>query len=113
MIYPHLEVQVWKNRGHDLYGEPVFERIEDERCAPVKLILTATHTTVRTDSAGTKGHAQEITSNTVILVRPGSEIRIDDKLVIHDHPLRVIGRHPRYTVSGRLDHHELQCEAWS
>lgn len=113
MIYPTLPFKLWKRAGSNRYAEPVFAAMPDELCAPVRLSFSQTHTTVRTDSAASKGHAMEQVATVVILVKPGTQAGIDDKLEILGQPLRVIGWHPRFTVRGVLDHVELHCDAWT
>lgn len=111
MIYPHLPIVVFKNKGSNIYGEATYGPPQHgEKCAPVRLRFMAANTTVRTDSAGTRGHAEEEVAQVRILVLPTSKIRIDDKLHILDTPVRVIGREPRFSVSGKLDHYELLCD---
>lgn len=112
MIFPHLPVLVFKKSGFNKYGEPTYAPAKRELCAPVKLTFGVTHTTVRTDSAGSKGNAQEPSAAVVFLVRPGSVITLDDKVEVLGNPLRVTGTHQRYTVTGVFDHLEVHCEAW-
>lgn len=113
MIYPTLAVQVWAKAGNDLYGQPRFERQADEKVCPVRLSFTSVTTTVRTDSAGSKGHAREPGATVVVLVRPDTKISLESKLVILGHPLRVLETHPRFTVKGELDHIQVQCGPWA
>lgn len=113
MIFPTLPIEVWLKQGSDRYGQANFVRLGSERVAPVRLSFQTTHTTVRTDSAGTKGHAQEPTAQVVLLALPTTRIAVESKLVVLGHVLRVMERHPRYTVTGVLDHIELHCMAWS
>ena len=112
MIYPTLQIEVQKKAANDLYGQPKYERVAQEKVAPVRLRFKLDKTTVRTDSAGSKGHAQEKAADVVVLVTPNTKIALDDKLIILGNPLRVIETHPRFTVSGKLDHVEVWAEAW-
>lgn len=113
MIYPTLPLQVWAKDGSDLYGQPHFTRLADEKVCPVRLSFTSVTTTVRTDSAGTKGHAREPGATVVVLALPQTKIDLESKLVILGHPLRVLEVHPRFTVRGVLDHIQIHCGPWT
>lgn len=113
MIFPNLRIQVWKLTGTDIYGQPRFFRMPDERCAPVKMQFRAQHTSVRTDSAATHGQAMEGTATVVFLVNPTSKIDITSKIVVNAHTLRVMEIRERHDSFGtRLDHYEVHCDVW-
>ena len=113
MIYPTLKVEVWKRQGTDVFAQAIMVRSPDEKVCPVRLSFISDNTTVRTDSAGSKGHAQEENAKVVILAVPKTRIEIEDRLYIHGHGLRVTQKHPRYTVGGVLDHYEVHCALWA
>lgn len=113
MIYPTLKIELWKATGNDLYGQAVFTRMPDEKVAPVRLSFQAAHTTVRTDSAASRGHAMEQSANVVILARPDTRIAVGDRLVVMGNALKVSETHPRMSVTGTLDHVQVLCVAWS
>jgi hypothetical protein len=113
MIYPTLRIEVWQKRGSDQYAQPKFLKAVREMVCPVRLSFQTGNTTVRTDSAGSKGHAQEPNAQVVILAVPKTKIGIGDKLIINSESLRVVEKHPRYTVTGVLDHHQVHCLAWT
>jgi hypothetical protein len=112
MFNPTLRIELWGKVGNDLYGQPAFAKRGEFKVAPVKLIFTNQHTTVRTDSAGSHGHAQETTADVVLLVPASNTVALDDMLVVLGHRLRVVRIHPRYRVSGQHDHDEVHCDAW-
>jgi hypothetical protein len=113
MIYPTIPTEVWKKAGTDAYAQPKWQKMPGERVAPVRLSFQTDNTTVRTDSAGTKGHAQEFNAQTTVLALPKTKIDIGDKLVIMGYSLRVVEKHPRFTVGGTLDHFQVHCAAWT
>lgn len=113
MIIPTLRIELWRKQGSDLFAQPKFLKMVSERVCPVRLSFQTDNTTVRTDSAGTKGHAQEPSAQVVLLAVPKTQIQIGDKLVVLGHALRVTEKHPRYTVTGVLDHHQLHASAWT
>lgn len=113
MILPTLLIEVWRNVGSDTYGQPQMTRQPSEKACPVKLDFKVETTSVRTDAAASKSRAHERNADVVILVSPKSQITLDDKLVIHGNSLRVTSIHPRYTVTGVLDHYQVECAAWT
>jgi hypothetical protein len=113
MIYPTLPIEIWLQTGNDVFAQPLFEQQPGERVCPVRLSFKTDTTTVRTDSAGSKGHAREPVSQVVILAVPKTRIRMESKLVIMGRPCRVIEIHPRFTVNGVHDHDEIHCSAWT
>jgi plasmid replication initiation protein len=112
MIIPSLLVKRQPAATSDLYGQPQLGAVTWEKVVPIKLKFTAQHTTVRTDSSASHGHAYETTSDVVILAMPRSKINIDDILTIGEYRVVVITKHPRYRVNGRLDHLEIHCAVW-
>lgn len=112
MIYPTLRIEVHRMAGTDRNGQPLMVRQPDQLVCPVRLNFTVQHTTVRTDSSGTHGQAYEETADVSVLARPEANIELDDMLVIMGHKVRVASKHPRFEVTGRLDHIQLKCIAW-
>lgn len=113
MIFPTLNVEVHRSGGTDLYGQAVLTRLADERCAPVRLLFSQQHTTVRTDSAASHGSAMESQATCVLLLLPTTNARIEDMLVVMGHKLRVVERHQRFTPTGLLDHVQIKLLAWA
>lgn len=112
MIFPTLWIGCQTPLGSDVHGQPLLGQLKRERVAPVKLIFDSAHTTVRTDSSGSHGHAYEVTANVVLLALPSSIIAIGDILTVLGNSVQVIERHPRYRVDGVLDHLRIGCTAW-
>jgi hypothetical protein len=112
MIIPTVPVKIWSVTGYDLHAQPVLEAQPDEKICPVRLSYTVERTTVRTDAAASKGHAFESTATVVVLAVSRTKIQKGSRLQILDQTLRVVERHPRFTVSGVLDHYEIHCDAW-
>lgn len=112
MIIPTLLVQVHKQAGFDLRGQPKMTAAAPVLVAPVKVKFTNQHTTVRTDSAGSHGHAEETAADVVLLVKLEARVAPGDMLVISGHKVRVASKHPRYSIAGKLDHYQLDCVAW-
>ena len=112
MIHPTIWVDVYDRKSHDLYGQPKFTVAGRERVCPVMLQFTDQQTTVRTDSSGSHGSARETIAKVRILAVPKTKIQKGDVLGIHGQKVVVTLMHPRYTVTGVLDHYELHCAMW-
>jgi hypothetical protein len=112
MIIPTLSITRQATSGTDVYGQPVLGQVYKERVAPVKLIFKTAHTTVRTDSAASKGRAYEEIDNVIFLSLPTSQIAINDVVTVLGHKVRVDSVHPRIRVNGTLDHIEVHCVGW-
>lgn len=112
MIIPTVKLELLRKSGTDGYGQAKFMAMGVELVAPVRSNFGSTNTTVRTDSAGTKGHAQEEKADVVFLATPWSKVALGDKVLYMGHSLKVDFVHPRYDVSGKLDHKQVTCIAW-
>lgn len=112
MIIPTLRILRQTTQATDVHGQPVLTVGAWELVAPVKLIFSSQHTTVRTDSSGSHGSALEDVSNVVLLALPTSKVKIDDILTILDNKVTVTQTHRRYGVTGALDHIEIHCAIW-
>lgn len=112
MILPTLWVEYQSVQEADIYGQPILSVKKRAKVAPVKLNFQSVHTTVRTDSAGSHGHAYEETADVVLLFLPSSDIALDNIITVLENKVTVVGLHPRYTVTGILDHLEVRCTAW-
>lgn len=112
MIFPTIPVKIWRITGFDLHAQAQMVAEPDEKICPVRLSYKVERTTVRTDAAASKGHAFEDTAQVVILATPKTKIEKDSRLELLGQVLRVVERHPRFTVSGVLDHYEIHCNAW-
>lgn len=110
MIFPTLKILRQQRAGSNLYGEPMLLPPIAEMVCPVKLEFNAQHTTVRTDSSATTGAANETTANVVLLFLPRSAVKVDDILTVQGYHVKVVLRHPRFDITGKLDHLELHCQ---
>ncbi|MCY1200485.1 hypothetical protein D3C71_1681980 [compost metagenome] len=112
MIYPTLWVELLDSTAHDRFGQPMLVSKGRFKVCPVKLIFGEDRTTVRTDSSGSHGSAQETVSDVVVLARPAQKLDTGDVLQILGNRVVIREIHPRYTVLGRHDHNEVRCEGW-
>lgn len=114
MYQPKQTCRLQGNTGlSDIYGQPKPGPWINQQCAIVKLVATDKKTSVRADSSASRGNALELEAHSVILFGPRSPIAMDDVVEIAGLRLRVMGKQPRYSAGGTLDHFEVTLSIWS
>lgn len=110
MVIFGIKCILTKGGGYDLYGERKAGSSTPERCAIVKLVIGQQHSTVRVDSGATRGGADELRADAVLLLPKTSKVAMDDLIAIPSHnvTLRVKSIRPRHSVAGRLDHYQIE-----
>lgn len=113
MFSPNQSCRIRLTSGKsDVRGQPIPGRIIAERCAVVKLLVTNEKSSVRADSSASRGNAQEMEATSIILLSIMTQANIDDIILIAGVELRIKGRHPRFDVTGALDHFEMHAILW-
>ena len=114
MFRPNLTCTIVSASGRtDVYGQPITSTRFKERCAVVKLITKNQKTAVRADSSASRGSARETVADSLILLESSTHAEIDDLIEIAGQTLRVMSKHPRFSVAGNLDHYEITASHWS
>lgn len=104
--------QLQPRKGFDEYGDPSFGPSNRIKCAVVRLARSSTPSSVRADSSGTRGKADQLESDAVILMPPTAEPPMGAKVTILGITLEIVGMQPRLNIMGRLDHYEVSLNAW-
>lgn len=113
MFTPNLDCWITPvSKDANLYGELGKGARKKERCGVVKLRHEIQHSTVRADSSASRGHAEEFTVSNVILLQANTVAVLRSKLEVSGVSMRIMSIFPRYDVSGKLDHYEVQGEVW-
>jgi hypothetical protein len=97
----------------DVYGQPLAATKVREQCAVVRLATTNQKSAVRADSSASRGNAKEIVTDSLILLTARTVANIDDLIDIGGVTLRILSKHPRFSVAGALDHYEITASVWS
>jgi hypothetical protein len=97
----------------DVYGQPLAATKVREQCAVVRLLTTNMKSAVRADSSASRGNAKELVSDSLILLAATTVAGIDDLIEVSGAKLRILSKHPRYSVGGTLDHYEITASVWS
>lgn len=97
----------------DVYGQPLAATKVREQCAVVRLITTNMKSAVRADSSASRGNAKELVGDSLILLTATTAANIDDLIDVGGANLRILSKHPRFSVAGTLDHYEITASVWS
>lgn len=112
MFIPNNHGTLTPHLGTNLYGDERFGQAVVVSCGVVHLNKQITRTTVRTDSSGSHGAAEEFTSRSKILFPAHVRVGTGWKFEMDGYTLRVMTVEPRYNVRGALDHWEADLTAW-
>lgn len=113
MFQPNVLCTLTRASGHtDLYGNPMFDRPIPAKCGIVKLVVGDQNVTVRADSSASRGAAQEVVANAVLLFSPVYKPKSDDIVDVVGFRLKITSVFPRHSVNGQLDHYEVRAMAW-
>lgn len=113
MYLPKTPCLVQHKAGDDVYGRPVFTAWIPERCAVVSLAVSDVQSSVRADSSGSRGNAEEIEAVSVILFGPRTIADRNDIVSIAGFKLLVKGKEPKFSVTGAIDHFRMTLTLWS
>lgn len=91
----------------DVYGQQGALPGRVVPCAVVTYDLSRQKSSVRADSSGSRGRAEELAGVARFLFPAQTVIKRGDKIEKDGFFLEVIEIHPRYSVAGRLDHKEV------
>lgn len=91
----------------DVYGETTFTAARPSKCMVVKLTRGKADSTVRTDSGGTRGHADELVADAKLLVSATEIIAPDDVIVVNGVSIIVMTIKYQYDTQGKLDHLQI------
>lgn len=107
MFVPNNIARHWvASPALDVYGERSFVGPTDVPCAVVSLNLEVGKTSVRADSSGSRGRAEEEQGIARILFPTFLKLTEKDVIEIAGKTLEVIQVTPRWSVAGKLDHFE-------
>jgi|SaaInlStandDraft_7_1057024.scaffolds.fasta_scaffold36118_2 hypothetical protein len=115
MFTPNTDCLIFKTSrdSFDAYGTKISGKPVKSRCGVVKLKDGTHKTTVRADSGGSRGKANEYISDSVLMFLPTVDIEIGDKVKVLSIMLEVAEIHQRISVYGRLSHYEVELDRGS
>lgn len=98
--------KIYSKTSNDLYGQPVYSDSRNSVCGVVKLTSGSQSSTVRTDSGGTRGHADELVANAKLLLSVKDNIVLGDVIEVNSIKIRVTGLKFGYGINGKIDYVE-------
>jgi hypothetical protein len=109
-LFPRTPCLLREPQGRDLFGQTTLGPARPAVCAVVKFEIGADKTSVRTDSSATRGNAEEITAAARLLFPPLFRPSLGTVVELHGNRVEIKSVHPRLTVTGQLDHYQVDCE---
>lgn len=111
MFLPNNTCQIRTVYGRSIYGgAPEYTDPRPVPCSIVRLSPRVQKTSVRADSSATKGSADEIVAEAVILFPASVNPPPESIVEIAGYTLRVTGSQPRFNLLGELDHFEISLD---
>jgi hypothetical protein len=89
------------------FGKDIFVPAVSITLAIVSLGTTVTESSVRADSAASRGAAEITQLQAKLLLPAHASVKKGDVIEVQGHLVEVIGVAPRNNVMGRLDHYEI------
>jgi hypothetical protein len=111
MFEPNLIGAIKKRVGRDVHGQAVLGREISCPFAIVNLEVMAQKTSVRADSSGSRGSADELTADRLrILISKFVSVAIDDVFIFEGASYVITSKHTRRSVMGDVDHYQCDLE---
>ncbi len=112
MFIPNQHGTLEKMVGYDVNAEKAYGVPIECPYGVVNMVIGAQKTSVRADSSASRGAADEIaTTRSTILVPPYVGVSLNDRFISREGYKFIVNMiHPRYSVSGVLDHIEVGLE---
>lgn len=111
LFRPNTTCQLYNQAGeYDLYGKKTFSVAKTLPCAVVSYDLSRMKSSVRVDSSGSRGRADELVGIARFLFPRTVTVNLGDVVSKDGYWLKVVEIHPRYSVEGQMDHFEVDME---
>ncbi|WP_374335523.1 hypothetical protein [Methyloversatilis sp.] len=91
----------------NLYGQASWGLYRASKCSVIKLKTSVGNTTVRADSSGTRGHADERILDAVLLFLPSDMVRMGDEVTVGGIVGEVISIEGIFDIYGKIDHYRV------
>ncbi|MEQ0090217.1 hypothetical protein [Klebsiella sp. GG_Kp143] len=111
-ISRQLEGSLYKKVGMDLYGEAKYEFAAPVKMGVVSFIDSMDKTSVRADSAASRGKAEIALFDAVFIIPITATVDKEDVLVVDGKKLRIVSIHRRWGLRGRPGHYEVGANIW-
>jgi hypothetical protein len=113
MFQPNVLCSLTQTAGTtDVFGNAIYNPSRPAKCGIVKLNVGDQNVTVRADSSASRGAAQEIVADAVLLFPVIYGVKGDDIIDVIGYRLKVTKTFPRHNVNGQLDHIQVEAMIW-
>ena len=109
---PRIACVVTPTVGFDVYGKEQLGDAMSAKCTIISLSLKSGPTSVRTDSAASRGSGAEQVAEARLLFAPDIA-QMNSKVEVQGRTLRVIAIDPRHVMGGAHDHDEVDLVIWA
>ena len=113
MFRANLKCEVSLMTGSDGYGKRTYGDWTTARFAIVKLERSSRKTSVRTDSSGSRGYAQDIEADARFLFHSETVLTPGDRVRFGSVMFTVVSVFPRHRVTGEFDHYQVDLNIWA
>ena len=113
MLRAHTPCTVTPTGNFDVYGQEQPGIPYASKCAVVKIQSRDEPSSVRTDSSGSRGYADETKIQARLLFYPDTPLKRGDKVELLGMTIRIIEIMPRIDIHGRLDHLQVDGVMWA
>jgi hypothetical protein len=104
---------IYQSEGFTAAGENTFGRWWHEKCAIVRMRLVSAHTTVRADQSASRGYAEELTADFILLLKPTTKAKLNDRIDLEDVKVQITSMSRGYSPQGHFEHYLVGCELWA
>ena len=98
--------------SYDEYGQPLLSFVATTFCSVVKLETNNEKTPIRATESASHSNANELTSDSVLLINPNAKVKTGDKLTVLGIELKLDKLNLKHDASGKLDHLQVGCSKW-
>lgn len=107
MFIPNLKCEVRRVAGRDIYGKLTYGPRRIVPCGVIRLEEMSESTTVRADSSASRGNAMEEKILSRMMFPAKHKLGQGDQVKVEAFTMVVQSVWPRFAVSGRLDHWQV------
>lgn len=108
MFRSNTTASLLRKAGRNIHGRESYSAPVSLPCSVVSLAERVVQTSVRADSSGSRGAAEEEVLQAVILIPPTFQVSKGDVIKILGRTIEIEGIEPRNDVFGRLHHQEVR-----
>jgi hypothetical protein len=108
MFFPNTRCDLYSRKAvTNNFGKPTYASKVSVPCAVLYLDVAVAKSSVRADTSGTRGQAEQEQGDAAMLFPKRMALKVGDVVFKDDKWLEVTECEPRRDVLGKLDHHQV------